>query len=1152
MEEESRRKWHVGYYIVGSGLKILQSRQEKVYKFLPGISSYAQKHPGLNYLGGIFLITFILAAAAALYSFFSGTENKVLFSILAGLFTLIPASEVAVSIVNRIVCKIVKPAFFPRLELKSGIPESMTTIIAVPTLLPDVKRVRELLDTIEGHYLSNREKNLFFVLIGAFRDSDRQVMEDDEDIIEAAMKGIRALNRKYPEAGRDMFYFFHRERKYNEKNCKWIGWERKRGALMEFNELVLGSGDTSFKYFSCETPPFSRVKYIITLDSDTILPMGMAKKMIGTMAHPLNRPVIDASKGIVTEGYGLMQPRVDVDSESANKSLFSRIYTGQEGIDPYAHAISDVYQDLFGEGIFTGKGIYDLKVFQSVLKDIIPEDAILSHDLLEGSYVRTGLVTDLRLVDSYPSRYNSFASRLHRWVRGDWQLTPLMFRRIYDRNHNRIDNPLSMLSRWKIFDNLRRSLIAPSIFALILAGLSILPGSVLVWLGFVLITQMLPFLMVLFAYILSGKLGYDMTKRHMPVMHGLKSSFLQGVLYLEFLSYQAWLMMDAILVTLARVFITKKNLLEWVTSADMEKTLKNTPKSYLYGMWEAFPGALAAAVLTISFKPSAAIAGVILLLAWSFSPVLAWLISRDQKGALPEVTEEDRIELGRIARKTWRYFEEFANARNHHLAPDNYQVDPPRGTANRTSPTNIGMGLLAVLSARDLGYIGTAEMMDQIERTIYTMEGLEKWNGHLYNWYDTHSLKPLRPAYVSTVDSGNLAGYLITLEQGLKCYLNSPLVDETFSDGLRDTLQCTGKEGLQVCEDITSWNLLPVEGDIDLVNWNQALNDIIMGHKFDNIKETVWKVKAERMAMMFKKEMLDFMPGVVLMERMPKALRTMDFDRNIVEAVEEDFKALIAKVTENPKFSELPVLYSDIAHRAECLIEKIAEADEELYFNELGWLYELKDSMIIARDMIFKAIEKYETLIHRIKVFVEDMKFAPLYVKKRQIFSIGYDVDENKLTNSYYDLLASEARLTSYICIARGEIPFVHWFKMGRALTVVDAFKGLVSWTGTMFEYLMPLLIMKSYKNTLLDETYSFVIKSQKKYARQRNMPWGFSESGFNSIDNNLDYQYKAIGVPWLGLKRGLIEDAVAAPYATFLALLVDPVGAVQNIRLLK
>ncbi|MFA9423222.1 MAG: glycosyl transferase, partial [Sedimentibacter sp.] len=465
VDAEIQRKCHVGYYIIGKGINSLEISLGKKHKKI-------NKLHEILYFSSIFLITLFFALLAVYYSIVTSSSNAISIYIIAFIAVLIPSSEIAVNLVNLTVSKTVKPSFFPSLELKDGIPESLSTIVVIPTLLPTENRVKEIVRRLENHYLSNREENLFFAIIGAFADSDNSPMGKNDDIIEAALNGVKALNQKYCKNGQDKFYFFHRDSQFNEKNNKWIGWERKRGALMEFNDFVLGSFDTSFSYASCNEPPFSNVKYIITLDSDTIMPMGVVKKMIGTMAHPLNQPIIDRKRGIVTEGYGLMQPKVDFDSESSNKSLLSRIFTGQEGLDPYANAISNVYQDLFDEGIYMGKGIYDLKVFQSVLKNSIPENSVLSHDLLEGSYVRAGLVNDLRLVDSYPSKFNSYSSRLHRWVRGDWQLIPFLYGKVFNGNNKSMANPISKLSRWKMFDNLRRSLVAPSLIVLVALSFS--------------------------------------------------------------------------------------------------------------------------------------------------------------------------------------------------------------------------------------------------------------------------------------------------------------------------------------------------------------------------------------------------------------------------------------------------------------------------------------------------------------------------------------------------------------------------------------------------------------------------------------------------------------------------------------------------------
>ena len=839
----TRRTWHVGYYLIGKGLKRLDNRQNRKNKFLPRAVRSDKKSTVFLYIGTICLITLLLIYIAVKYAMLSSANYEVLYSLLAAIAVFIPASEIAIIAVNWVVCTAIKPSFFPRLELKEGVPNNLSTIVAVPTLLPDENRVKELMLNLESHYLSNREENIYFVLLGAFKDADEAVLEGDEKIIETAFRITKELNLKYFTAGKEKFFFYHRERQFNEKNNKWIGWERKRGALVEFNDLVMGSTETSFKYKSADNPPFSNVKYIITLDSDTVLPMGMASKMIGAMAHPLSTPVVDEKNGIVIEGYGLMQPRVDFDSESSNRSLFSKIYTGQEGIDPYSNAISDVYQDLFGEGIFTGKGIYDLKVFQRVLKDTIPENAVLSHDLLEGSFIRTGLVTDLKLVDSYPSKYNSFISRQHRWVRGDWQLIPMLFSRKINSRQGKIANPLSFLSKWKMFDNLRRSLVTPSLIALLALSFSILPGSVYFWLGFFVFAQASQLIIAIINILISGRFGNKRVKRYIPVILGLRATFLQGLLTFIFLPHQAWTMIRAICVTLTRLFITKKNLLEWVTAADVEKSQKNSLRSYLIKMKCSVFISFTILIFAFIFKPQAIIFGFFLLAFWGSSPFIGYWVSKDEKAKGLNISQADLFELGRIARKTWRYFEEFSNSKSNYLAPDNYQIDPPRGVAPRTSPTNIGFGLLSILSAGDLGYIGTNEMIDLINKTVSTIEGLDKWNGHLYNWYDTRTLKTLRPCYISTVDSGNLASYLVALVQGLKEYINKPLIDKRLLFGLRDTLFCAGVDGTVEFNTNVSINLILTTKDMDLVLWNRMLTEYIKSTGFTNIKDSIWRTK---------------------------------------------------------------------------------------------------------------------------------------------------------------------------------------------------------------------------------------------------------------------------------------------------------------------
>ncbi|HYE67026.1 MAG TPA: glucoamylase family protein, partial [Anaerovoracaceae bacterium] len=734
-------------------------------------------------------------------------------------------------------------------------------------------------------------------------------------------------------------------------------------------------------------------------------------------------------------------------------------------------------------------------------------------------------------------------TRLHRWIRGDWQLLPWLCRRIVDRNGERIRNPLSYISLWKIADNLRRSLFTPSLVLLILTGLSVLPGNGNIWAGLAVASLGLPFLLC-FLEQLRRTIKYDKIKRYMPGFFGMKSSLFQFILSVVFLPYQSLRVMNAILVTLFRVLITKKRMLEWVTSADVERSQSGSLKSYLYNMGFSTIFGFLALTFAIYWKPEGLLVGFLLFLAWGSAPFIAWHISKDDDFEEEKLGKSDLIELRKITRRTWRYFEEFANAKNNYLVPDNFQEDPPRGIAYRSSPTNIGLGLLASITGRDMGYTGIKETVDSIARTITTIEKMEKWNGHLYNWYDTRTLEPLHPLYVSTVDSGNFVCYLITLAEGLKDYFTKPLVDPVFVTGIKDTLRNGLDDGEGIPAGFTFLDVIEKTQNISLVEWSKALDELIGGNAMTGIKKPIWKVKTEHMARMFRAELDRFTPWVALLQDVPDVL--------FHEALADETKRLLLTLERNAALDEMAginkSILKQIDHITKCTV-KIKGASFEEGFH---WLNQIIGAVVESNKACKVFIDQYEQLIERIEKLSSESSFKPLYSESRKLFSIGYHVEEKKLTNSYYDLLASEARQASYIAIARGEVPPKHWFMLGRLLTVVDRYQGLVSWSGTMFEYLMPLLLMKSYRNTLLDETYSFVVKSQQKYGKVRGMPWGASESSFHSLDINLDYQYKAIGVPWLGLKRGLVEDAVTSPYSTFMALLVNPAEAYQNIKLLK
>jgi cyclic beta-1,2-glucan synthetase len=1121
---------HVGYYIIGEGKKELEERQKNNDLKQKFINYLLTNQPGSFYIGFILLCSMILITLALLYAYLSSSYT-ILTLVLVFISVLLPASEIAITFVNWVVVKIKRPNVFVRLDLTQGISDDLSTIVIVPVILSNEKRISEILENLENHYISNTEKNLYFALIGAFKDYSEHSASDDQFILDKTASGIKALNRKYSSDEKDIFYYYHRDRQFNEKDDNWTGWERKRGALMEFNEILLGRNGTSFTYFSNNDLAHKAIKYVITLDADTILPMGMAKRMIGTMAHPMNLPIIDSENQIVTQGYGLMQPRVSFDIESSNKSLFSRIFTGQEGIDPYASAISDVYQDLFDEGIFTGKGIYDLNVFQKVLNGRIPLNSVLSHDLLEGSYVRAALVSDMELIDEYPSKYNAYMGRMYRWIRGDWQLLPWLGKHTYNRKNEKSKNPLSLLSNWKIFDNLRRSLVSSSILFLLLMGSSVLPGHAGFYALFALLTIALPFLLAFIDRSIASGIFPNQIKRHISGYYGLKALFFQLILRITFISHQSNVSLKAIGVTLFRVFITKKNMLEWVTSADAEKNQRNSLASYYKSMGISTLNGVILFMLAYRYKPEMVPYSFIVLVVWLLAPYCAYRISLDKHTKVYQIPLSDRYELRKIARKTWRYFEEFSNFKSNYLIPDNYQEDPPRGVAHRTSPTDIGLGLSSILSAYDMGYISLIESIDLLNNTIRTVEALEKWNGHLYNWYDTRSLKPLHPIYVSTVDNGNYVGYLITIIQGLKAFMTSNVFDKRSINGIRDTLANGLLNETEINRAMENFDGILSEESIDAQKWVQALHQFKYNLGDQKMSKSAWEYKLMHMIDVLIDECNEFMPWLDHLNYVPESIKQ-----------NEAYVDLIKTLSQNPNLAHKQIYFNDLNN----LILKFDQSIDRT------WISDLKILVLSASQAWDKCITNMDDLMRRMDKLSWDTNFSVLFDNSKQLFSIGYNVSEQKLTNSYYDLLASESRQASYIAIARGEVPPKHWSMLGRSLTVVDRFKGLVSWSGTMFEYLMPLLIMKRYPNTLLDETYSFVIKSQIKYGKERAIPWGASESGYNLLDYHLDYQYKAIGVPWLGLKRGLVGDAVSAPYASFLALMIDPKNALENIKHLK
>ena len=1069
-EEAKSPENHVGYYLVGKGRKKLGQHFQKDQKNSSPEDKFFKENAVKIYILAIAVLTLAVLAIPVICSIKREVSLSAGLLILTALIGLVPASEIVTAVINSILGRFVKPARFPKLELKEGIPPELAAMVIVPTLVPNIKRTLDLINNLEVFYLANKCENIYFSLVGDFKDSDRETAEEDSKIVEAAINRINELNEKYSTGGINKFYFFCRKRRFNQKQQKWMGWERKRGAIIEFNRLLRKDKKTGYIYNSSGIESIPEIKYVITLDADTQLPMDTARQLVGTIAHPMNKAVFDSGKGIVTEGYGLLQPRIDVNIESAGTSRFTKVFAGQGGIDPYTTTVSDVYQDAFGEGIFTGKGIYDVDIFIKALDRVIPENTVLSHDLLEGSYLRTGLVTDIELIDGYPSRYNSFMMRLHRWTRGDWQLLGWIFGK----------NPLSCLSKWKMFDNLRRSLLYPFSAVLLCIGLWAFQQSGNAWIGLCLLAVCTPVLSYFVYLMIAGNYRVYVAKRSATVITGFSAIILQIGLMLAFAPYQAFLMANAILKTLARVLVTKKNLLEWVTAADMELALKNDLTGYYRRMW--FSPLYGLLILALSFHLKAGYAwlGVALCILWLVAPLIAFNISKTADYGKKALDKRHSNELRLLARKTWCYFDEFAGEEENYLPADNYQHEPYKGAAHRTSPTNIGLLLVSNLAARDMGYISTVSLLDRIENTMNTIDKMQKWNGHLFNWYNTTTLDVLHPKFVSTVDSGNFAGYLMVLEEGLKQYSHKPVYDAVLTEGLFDLLELCNREN---------------EKDRPYFE-TDTLRKIIVGENGGNSGDS--------------------------------------YDGS-------SFKQLMAAVSETLK--ELPP-----QERKGYWTSKLAKLilDYNRDFEKYG------DGLFGDINKISDLNGRIKTLRARVQALVDGMHFKPLFDVRRNLFTIGYDVEEGHASKSYYDLFASEARQTSLIAIARGEVGKQHWFKLGRKLAKVNGSKGLVSWTGTMFEYLMPRLLIKSYPNTLIDKTYEFVVNTQIEYGQSKSIPWGISESCFYAFDIALNYQYRAFGVPHLGLKRGLINDMVIAPYATIMAMDIAPQQCMENITKLR
>ena len=1148
-EKPTDRAAHVGYFLIDHGRPVLERLAEMRLSAAVVLDKLRRKLPLTCYLSPMALVT--LAATLLFFWWTLRNEEGWLAVALLAVPVLISASQLGLALVNWLATHVLSPQSLPRMDFERGIPPEHRTLVAVPTMLTSAEGIEHLLDGLEVRYLANRDASLHFALLTDFVDAPAETMPGDAELVRLAREGIEQLNEKYAHVRGDIFFLLHRARHWNEREGVWMGYERKRGKLADLNAILRGAKDR-FAVVVGQTAILQSVRYVITLDTDTQLPRDAARLMVGTLAHPLNRPVFADDCRCVIDGYTILQPRVGVSLPSAQRSRFVQLFAGDPGIDPYTRVVSDVYQDLFGEGSFIGKGIYDVDSFESCCGDF-PENAILSHDLIECAYARSALLSDVVLYEEHPARYAGDVARRHRWMRGDWQIAPWIWPWVPGRSGQRVRNPISALSRWKIFDNLRRCLVPVAMLLLLVISWLLSPTMAAAALLFVASVVTLPPLLTAAADLLRKPADLPLGMHLRATLHTLARSLAQGALLCVFLPHEAHVSTDAVVRTLVRMVWTKRRLLEWKTASDSERgadgNLEDTYRSMAFA-----PALSALALLVLVFYDRQVLlyAGP-WIAAWMASPLIAWWLSLPIPRQELQFSDGQRHFLEKLSRKTWRYFEDFVTAEDNWLPPDNVQQNPGLSIAPRTSPTNIGMALLADLAAYDFGYCSAERLLARTQRTLETLSRLERYRGHFFNWYQTRSLAPLHPQYVSTVDSGNLAASLLVLGSGCLELSEARILPPRWFGGLRDTLRvlldaARGTERPLVGADV----LRKIERQIE--DLGRAPTTLAAAHAMlsqltasaaeltaaaGNDAELAWWAGAYELSCSNHHTDLLHLAAWLAVPAAPPG--TWDPECG-------DERERLSKLREMLEGLDRAATLSDVAGLHQSALPLIEAALPAATAETKDWLTQLAAALTLSAENAAERIHAFEEVAEKCRELA-DMDFGLLYDPGRELLAIGYNVSERRLDASYYDLLASEARLASFIVIAQGHFGQEHWFALGRLLTSAGSVPTLLSWSGSMFEYLMPLLVMPNYENTLLDRTYHAAVRRQMEYGRQRGMPWGMSESGYNAIDQHKTYQYRAFGVPGLGLKRGLVEDQVVAPYASALALMVAPEAACRNLE---
>ena len=1119
----AERVSHIGYYLVAEGAAPLKRKVGFHPSLGHRLTTFIKAHPDDLYLSSIAFLTITIAVTVISLSSFDYWSFPPYVLLL--LLLLLPCSEDAVQIVNYLVVSLLSPQPLPKLDFEDGIPDNCTTLVTVPTLLLDESHVRKVVEDLEVRFLGNQDPNLHFALLTDLPDSRTPPTKVDP-LATLCTSLLERLNEKYARHGGGSFFLFHRERKYNPRDRIWMGWERKRGKLLELNRFLRGSaGDYSATVGNMSV--LSSIRYVIALDADTLLPRDTARRMIGALAHPLNQAIIDPGNNIVAAGYGILQPRTGISIRSSGRSRLAKIWSGQTGMDVYSCAVSDVYQDLYGEGTYVGKGIYEVDTLHRVLDGRFPDNLLLSHDLIEGAYARSGLVSDIEIIEGYPTFYSAYNRRKHRWLRGDWQIAEWLFSKVPGPRGKETENPISLVSKWKIFDNLRRGLVEPATFLLFVMGWLVLPGSAAYW---TLATVGLLFLPNLLRFVFH--VGRAVLHRDPDFVGTLPDSLFAAnvgtVLTLIFLAHQTLLSIDAMVRALVRRLVTRRRMLEWVTSGQEE--FEGARRTSLDAYLDWTPAlAIGIGVAVWFLRGTAVFAALPILLLWASSkPFSVWL---DRSPHAPyKISDQDRVFLRSIALRTWRFFSEFSDARNNWLIPDNAN-GRTAALDQRLSPTNLGFLLNSRLVAHQLGYVTLPEFLALTQKTLTTVTGLPRYHGHFFNWYDCRTLEPLHPLIVSSVDSGNLVASLWTLEQGCLEQLHHPLMDSRLMDGLFDYVHELVREGVFKRSQLKQFTRERQS------SWFEAIENIRVALRCssklpDQERQSHWA--REQLALRI--ESINAMLKSYLPWLLPE-----------YSVLAQTFADLSVESWPNLELENLPGFIDALQIQLASfpfLSDSTPDASENNRLRQ-----ELQRLLPEARANVSGLIRNLRSVAANAASLAADTDFSILFNSERKLLAIAIDADNQRPTAACYDQLASEARVAAFVAIAKNEIPQESWFAMERPPKTYGGRVVLLSWAGTMFEYLMPCLWMHTFPDTLLERAANEAVFAQRAYADSRRVPWGISESASSEQQDDGSYAYFAYGIPELALRQSHPDELVISPYSSVLALHVDTHEALTNLR---